>query len=409
MKKLHLILFLCFYCLNSNGQSDPLINIGKVDSIYSEILNEQRKVWVYVPNSDDNDIYLKTSYPVIYILDGDAHFLSVISLLQHLSANQICPQMIVVGIPNTNRDRDLTPTKPEFDHPFLDSVTVANSGGGDKFISFLENELIPKIDAEYPTKPYRMFIGHSLGGLEVVHTLINKPDVFNSYVAIDPSMWWDNQKLLKEIKETTIGAKYKNKTLFLGIANTMAEGMDILSVQKDTTVDTEHIRSILQLNDYLNKDSHNQLAYKGKYYEEDTHNSVTLMAEYDALRFIFDFYQLKLEMQDYMNPESDVLSKVSNHHIKLSEVFGYDIKPDEDFVNSLGYNFLRMKQFKKSEQFFKLNVSNYPESFNVYDSIGDFYAANGEKEKAIQNYKKAIALNKDSIPSIEKLEALEKE
>jgi hypothetical protein len=373
------------------------------------ILNEQRKVWVYVPNSDDDDIYLKASYPVIYLLDGDAHFLSVISILQHLSANQICPQMIVVGILNTNRDRDLTPTKPELGNPFLDSVMVANLGGGDKFISFLENELIPKIDAEYPTAPYRMFIGHSIGGLEVMHTLINKPDIFNSYVAIDPSMWYDNQKLLKEIKETTVGAKYKNKTLFLGIANTMAEGMDILRVQKDTTVDTEHIRSILQLNDYLNNDSQNQLAYKGKYYEDDTHNSVTLMAEYDALRFIFDFYQLKLEIQDYMNPESDVLSKVSNHYIKLSEVFGNEIIPDEDFVNNLGYSFLGMKQFKKSEQFFKLNVSNYPESFNVYDSIGDFYAANGEKEKAIENYKKAIALNKDSIASIEKLEALEKE
>ena len=411
MKKLHLILlFCCFGCL-INAQTNSQIVIGHIDSIDSKILNEQRKIWVYVPPGNDNGVYSKQKYPVVYLLDGDGHFFSVVGMLQQFSSingNTICPKMIVVGIPNTNRTRDLTPSKGDFNSTFVDSTMIANSGGGEKFISFLEKELIPKIDAEYPTEPYRMFIGHSFGGLMVMHTLLHKPELFNAYVSIDPSMWWNSKKLLKEIKNTTLDERYNNKALYLGIANTMSKGMDILNVEEDTTEVTEHIRSILELDTHLKSSSPKQLKYKSKYYEEDTHGSVPLITEYDALRFIFDFYEFKMEMEDYLNPESDFVNKIVNHHKVLSKEFGREIKPEEEYINLLGYQFMNMKQNKKAEQFFKLNVANYPESFNVYDSLADFYSATGEKEKAIKNYKKSIALNKDSF-SKEKLKALEKE
>lgn len=133
--------------------------------------------------------------------------------------------MIVVGIPNTNRTRDLAPTKG-IPHPFIDSAMIAASGGGEAFMEFMKKELIPHIEANYPTTPYRMLIGHSLGGITAMSALVNHTDLFNSYVSIDPSMWWSDQQLLKEIKGNANPEKYKNKSLFLGIANTMSEGMD---------------------------------------------------------------------------------------------------------------------------------------------------------------------------------------
>lgn len=411
MKNSILILFLCLCYLGSHSQIDNQIVIGKIDSINSKILNEQRKVWVYVPDENTGSIYLKKKYPVVYLLDGDAHFYSVVGMIHQLSSingNTMTPKMIVVGIINTNRTKDLTPTKAEFDPPFIDRTMVANSGGGDKFISFIEKELIPKIDSEYPTEPYRMFIGHSFGGLTVMNTLVHKPQLFNSYVAIDPSMSWSNQSLLKEIKGTSFDAKYRNKALFLGIANTMDKGMDTLSVQQDTSKMTAHIRSNLELNAYLKGHTQSQLSFKGNYYKDDTHGSVPLIATYDALRFIFNFYQLELGMDDFMNPDSDLLGKVISHYKEVSKVLGSVAKPDEDFVNGLGYEFLGMGQHDKAEAFFKLNVKNYPESFNVYDSLGDFYVDKGEKDNAIESYKKSIALNKNSY-SKDKLEALEKE
>ncbi len=409
MKKFCFICFLSFCLFNANGQNISDIIIGKIDSIDSKILNEQRKVWVYVPDGNVNSRFIKKKYPVVYLLDGHLHFHSVVGMIQQLSSvndNTIVPEMIVVGIPNTNRFRDLTPTNDY--SSFFDSTMVANSGGGENFISFLEKELIPKIDSEYPTDPYRIFIGHSLGGLLVMHTLQHYPELFNAYVAIDPTMVWNNQNLLKDIKQTSFDEKYNGKTLFLGIANTlMDEDADILGVQKDTSEVTIHIRSILELNAYLNQSSQKQLRFKGKYYEDDTHGSVPFIAEYDALRFIFDFYHLKFEKQDFLDPESTTLNKVVNHYIMLSKAFGYEIKPDEKFINNMGYQFLNMEQLEKAEQFFKLNIMNYPESFNAYDSLGDFYDATGNEEKAIENYKKSISINKDSF-SKDKLEKLEK-
>lgn len=408
MKKLHVTLLLCFFLFNAYAQHSDAIVIGKKDSITSQLLGEQRDFWVHVPGGNTDGIFEEKKYPVVYLLDGDAHFFSVVGMMHQLSSvngNTICPQMIVVGILNTNRMRDLTPTKGADDPNFPDADIASNSGGGGAFIAFIEKELMPYIDAQYPTESYKMFIGHSLGGLTVMQTLIDKPYLFNSYVSIDPAMWWDNNKLLQKIKEMPLDNTYQNKTLFLGIANTLSEGMDTVSVQKDTTIMTQHIRSILELNKHLNRSTGNKLSYKGIYYEADTHGSVPLIATYDALRFIFGFYDLKLDMEDFINPENDILAKVENHYKYLSEKFGTAMAPNEAFVNDLGYNLMSQKQFQKAEQMFQLNVRNYPESFNVYDSLGDLYVAIGDKEKAAKNYKTSLALNKDSFSKV-KLEAL---
>ena len=80
---------------------------------------------------------------------------------------------------------------------------------------------MPHIDSLYPTAPYRMFIGTSFGGLTVMNTLIHHTNLFNAYVAIEPTMYWDNQKLLKEAKKTLANTNYSGVSLFLGIANSL--------------------------------------------------------------------------------------------------------------------------------------------------------------------------------------------
>lgn len=392
MNKRHLIYILCFCLFAVNAQNNTIISIGKIDSLNSTILKEQRKIWIHVPEGNSSELYENKKHPVVYLLDGDAHFTSVVGMIQNLSFG-VWPQMIVVGIPNTNRWRDLTPTKAKLDPSMMiDSMMVANSGGGENFMSFIEKELMPYIDSKYPTDSYSILIGHSLGGLIVINTLIEKPDLFNSYVAIDPSMSWDDKNLLNKIKKTPLDKKYSNKKLFLGIANTMNKGMDTISVKKDTTSTTRHIRAILELNTYLNNNTQKNLSYKENYYENDSHGSVPLITEYDALRYFFDFYELKLDDEDYMNPTSDIVAKYVNHYERLSKEFGREMKPNDDIMNRLGYQFMNIKQYEKAEQFFKLNVKNYPESFNVYDSQGDLYVATKNKESAIESYKKALAL-----------------
>ncbi|MDW3651296.1 MAG: alpha/beta hydrolase-fold protein [Bacteroidia bacterium] len=378
----------------------------------STILDEERKLWIYVPEGNDQSVFTKERYPVVYLLDGDGHFFSVAGMLRQLSTtngNTVLPKMIVVGIPNTNRTRDLTPTKPEpGDDPFMNPAMLAHAGGGGKFLSFLEQELIPYIDENYPTEPYKILIGHSFGGLAVMNILQNSPELFNAYVSIDPSMSWHKQKLLQEIKQNDFGDAYRNRSLFMGFANTMTDGMDTATVKDDKSPMTYHIRSILELNSYLNANKR-QLDYKGVYYADDDHGSVPLITEYEAFRYIFKGHGLTLKPQDVMDPNSDLAGKFKNHYSKLSDKFGYEKKPGEAYLNMMGYQLMSMKMYDKSEALFKLNIHYYPNSFNVYDSLGDLYVAKGEKGKAIENFKKALSINSESKASQEKLEKLESE
>jgi uncharacterized protein len=287
--------FLCLPLLSIAQLNADVISIGEIDSIQSSILNEKRKIWVHVPKSFADDA--KKRYPVVYLLDGDAHFYSVVGMSHQLSSvngNKICPEMIVVGIPNTNRTRDLTPTHVDVDMPYMDSTSCKPSGGGEDFIRFIEKELMPYIEAQYPTKPYKMLVGHSFGGLLAMQTFVHHNHLFDAYVCIDPSMWWDSQKLLKESQKALANRNFNGKTLYLGIANTLDKGMTINKVMYDKSPDSKHIRSILALKTAFEKNKQNGLQFKGKYYPNDSHVSVPLITEYDALHFIFKNWQKKM-------------------------------------------------------------------------------------------------------------------
>lgn len=407
----NVIIFLAFCLLTtltfSQGKVEKEnIVIGKIDSVQSNILGENRKIWVYVPDGAANNT---ERFPVVYVLDGDGNFSSVVGVTQQLSTingNTMCPKMIIVGIPNTDRTRDLTPTLIDADPPFMDSTFSKTSGGGENFIAFMEKELMPHIDAKYPTAPYKMLIGHSFGGLAVMQTFTHHTQLFNAYICIDPSMWWDKEKLLNQTQKVLLEKKFEGKSLYLGIANTLEDGMDIKKVQKDTSQETKHIRSILTLQAAFEKNKKNGLKYRGKYYPEDTHGSVPLITEYDALRFFFDFYPLKFTMKDFTDSIGDLAEKYQNHFAMLSQKMGYQIKPDEGEINYMGYDFLGRKMYKTAERLFKINVDNYPESFNVYDSYGDYFVAVNDKENAILQFKKALSI-KENEGSRKKLTELE--
>ncbi|HEX3768979.1 MAG TPA: alpha/beta hydrolase-fold protein, partial [Puia sp.] len=188
------VLMMSFFTVSAQVP-DNRLSIGTIDSLYSAILKEYRKIWIYIPDGHTRNKGLH--YPVVYLLDGESHFYSVAGMIQQLSeinGNTVCPQMVVIAILNTDRTRDLTPTH------VLHGIygRYETSGGAENFTGFIGKELMPYIEAHYPVAPYRTLIGHSFGGLFVINTLINHTDMFNAYIAIDPSLWWDNQKLMKQ-------------------------------------------------------------------------------------------------------------------------------------------------------------------------------------------------------------------
>jgi predicted alpha/beta superfamily hydrolase len=379
------------------AQENSPFSTGFEETISSKILGKDRKVWIHIPSSNGgNKIKDRGNYPVIYLLDGNENFNTVVSITEHMAESSLCPPMIVVGIVHSNRLTELT-TGTDKELPEV-------VGEGEKFMSFVEKELIPHIDATYPTTTYKTFIGHSLGGLTVINTLLHKPNLFNAYVSLDASLWWDNSKTVKEAKVLLPASNYKGKTLFMAMANRLERGVDTLSVQKDTSGATGLIRSNLALIKELSKNK-NQLHYQYKFYADDNHPSVRLIGEYDALRYIFSFYKLKIYDSELKNPNFKLDSVLVAHYKNVSEQMGYVVKPDESQINNFGYQMMGAKQFTKAKALFKLNVANNPGSANCYDSLGDLYVATGDKANAITSFKKALTLK--AIPETkEKLEKL---
>lgn len=419
MKKLLLItsIALClFNCETKKSpesivENDNNIVIGQKDIIYSDILEEDREIWVHLPESARNATTGSTKYPVLYLLDGSAHFYSVTGMIKQLSTtngNTVSPEMIVIGIPNTDRARDLTPT--HVNEINGDSIFSRTSGGGKNFLSFIEKELIPHVEKSYPASSYKTFVGHSLGGLVVIDALVDRPDLFNNYIAIDPSLSWDNQELLKRAEGVLKTNKYNGKSLYVGVANTLDEGMDYNEVENDTTEITEHIRSILKFAKTTETITDNGLNFKWKYYNNDSHGSVPLITEYDAIRFLFPWYELK-GLDQFFDPNStattdDLIYLLDSHYKTVSKNFGYNVLPPESFINSLGYAFNGNPNTQdKANALFNLNVQNYPNSSNVYDSMGDCYLAQQDSIKALEFFTKALKVGKNEFTQ-EKIDML---
>ncbi len=176
------------------GTTRPFV-LGVTEEMQSQVLGEKRILNIYLPagyGASD-----ATRYPVIFLLDGsaDEDFIHVAGLVQFNTfpwLNQM-PESILVGIANVNRKRDFTfPTTVKEDRE-----KYPETGHSDKFISFIESELLPFIDKKYRTSPSRMLIGQSLGGLLATEILEKKPDLFSKYLIISPSIWWDNASILK--------------------------------------------------------------------------------------------------------------------------------------------------------------------------------------------------------------------
>lgn len=225
---------LLFQTLNAQesdfGKSVPLV-IGETFTINSKILSETRRINVYLPPGYTESTNARL--PVLYMPDGGIaeDFLHVAGLVQVSVGNGTMRPFLLVGVENTQRRRDMTgPTENEDDKKIAPRV-----GGSGAFRRFLRDELMPQVKGRYRTTDETAIVGESLAGLFVVETFLTEPDLFDTYIAFDPSLWWNNQKLLTDAAETLRKRPKLSKTLYLAnsdeevIAGTVQRFADILS------------------------------------------------------------------------------------------------------------------------------------------------------------------------------------
>lgn len=187
-------LLLCAFTgfAQNNAHTTTPFCIGESKLFPSKVLNEDRTLNIYLPSKYNKE----KSYPVIYLLDGSAHedFLHIVGLVQFFNMQFQMPDFIVVGIANVDRKRDFTyhTDVKEFKEKY------PTTGSSAKFIQFIETELQPFIQTTYNTNDTKYIIGQSLGGLLATEILLKKPSLFSHYLIVSPSLWWDNESLLKD-------------------------------------------------------------------------------------------------------------------------------------------------------------------------------------------------------------------
>ncbi len=379
-----------------NENKEFLENIGVIDSIYSKTLEEYRRIYIQFPDSflTEND----KKYPVVFILDGEV-LLPTVKNVQSFYSGGFTPEMILVGISNENhRTRDLTSSKitEKYGMPFNEE-----NGEADNFSEFLEIELIPFIENKYPVTNFRTLIGHSYGGLFTIYTLINNPQLFSNYLAIDPSLDWDDQKLLTDSKAKLANKNYNGKSLFMslnGQLNMQNPNVTIENVMKDTTDFTLFARSNITFSNTVKKNNKNGLDYEWKFYPRDLHGTIAFPSIMDGLISVFEWYQMEntYKFNSPATSKEELFSIVNYRAAKLKNNFGYEVPPyPEELLNALGYMSLDMEQLGKSKMFFDFAIEYYPKSSNSYDSMSEYYERIGDFNSALKFATKAYELNND--------------
>lgn len=408
-----LVIGLSFFFLQVvNSQTDQNISflqkVGALDSIYSKTLKEYRKIYVQLPagyNAKENE-----KYPVVYILDGEV-LLPTVNNVQDFYSGGFTPDMVLIGISNDkNRMRDLTTSKVTemYGMPF-----EQENGDAANFSKFLETELIPFVENKYPVTNFRTLIGHSYGGLFTLYSLVHHPNLFSNYIAIDPSLDWDNQKLLKEAQSVLATNDYKGNSLFMslnGQLNMQDPTVTIANVMQDTSDFTLFPRSNISFSNIVKQNKQNGLALEWKFYPRDLHGTIAFPSIMDGLISVFQWYQME-NTSKFNSPETskEELSKIIQYRAKkLKTYFKYSVPPyPEDLLNMLGYMSLDMEQPEKAKMFFDFDIEFYPNNPNAYDSMADYYERNGDTANAIKYVSKAFEISGDNYYK-ERMEALKK-
>ena len=284
----------------ATDKGEPVI-IGEKFQIESKVLAETRTYVVHTPDYYKNRI---DAYPVLVLQDAENNFAYTSAAVHLLSANGRIPAMIVVGINNTDRTRDMTPTRPSAG--FGDTPWTGSAGGADKFLSFIADELLPTIDRNYRTRPYRVLIGHSLGGLFAVYALLNRPEVFRGYLVTSPSLWWDDQVLVKAAQPFFAAHRDLRADLYMTMAN---EGGTMLG-------------GAWKLSAVLEESALPFVRWQFKRSPEEEHGTIPYISTYEGLQAIFRGYRIADPVALF---EEGGLPAFERHYADVSKRMGYTV------------------------------------------------------------------------------------
>lgn len=368
-------LILCLACLVGNGQS--LINYNKpiAVKVVSQLFNQDREVRIYLPKA-----YNETpiSYPVLYVLDGQRKELEqfVMATTDYMLNYKTIPPFIVVVIPQIKRGFELNPAIP--------GQNISAIGGADGFLTYL-SDVNGYLKKTYRVAPFNMIFGHSLGGSLATYALFKQPDLFNAYIIASPNYTFNKGYYYKSIDSliTANSTLVKSKFIYLTAG-------DQWQVEKNFRAAT------------LKGDTVFKKAMSDRYFFVDSkgygHNTTPLTAFVDGMSKIFASYWQGGQRlgDDIWGKKGDPATLVLDYYKRLSEQYGYTIKPNlADYQYYTGKAYLDLKDYKSAEKYATEGLRTYPVDPDLLVVLGDAKAGLQRKEDAKKIYDKAIELSKD--------------
>ena len=340
-------------------QSKPAVTLGKISSIQSKMLAKTIPLSIHLPENYDRS---KKTYPVLYMMGSDykSRFAMLASTLDYIGDGGQIPEMILIGIDLPEGNSILLPTWKTHD------TTIP-----DNYISFLETELIPHIDENYRTAPFRVLFGGSNSGFFTVYTLLNNPLLFNGYFASSPSLSITPTELEEKIKSGPLKTLSENR--FLHIIYSNDEGL--------TTHVSEFTRVLAD---------HKPKSFTYKVNEFVNQGHVPAM---DFTQFLLTLYPDFKPFNFRENLES--LDKVTQHYDMLSKRYGYKILPPLSVIFDFGFVTIRSKNFIAAEEIFQYSLNVYPEGKESYLGMGLLRKAQGQLESAKVMLEKALTIDPD--------------
>ncbi|MFC1564801.1 alpha/beta hydrolase-fold protein [candidate division KSB1 bacterium] len=345
-------------CFSQN--SDDNISIGKFESVYSEILEEERSLMVHLPQGYD---HTSTRYPVLYILDGDfiPTFAKATGTVDVLSYNGQIPPMIIVSIRNTDRGRDMFPIKID---------RISNSGGADKFLGFINEELIPFVNRNYRTVDNKVLFGESNSALFTIYALLTKPDTFDAYVASSPTIGWCSDLISDKARTTFEERKSLNKFLY------------IIYGENDFP---QVITTVPGFTKILKDNSPKDFRWETVKLDNEGH------VPYISLKNGIEAYYSEIVPTPDMMMQG--LEGVISFYKDVSKKFDFEICPPEMVLFNLAGPFLAQKQFSEAKEILEYLVIAHPASADGYFFLGEVYRDQKENSKALRCYRKAIEID----------------
>jgi uncharacterized protein len=336
---------------------------GSWQRIHSAVLDEDREYRVELPASYG---WAKDRrYPVLYVLDGKAHFAHTAGSVGFLAARGEIPETIVVAVASTVRIRDFTQT---------DWATAWVGGGGaDNFKRFLSTELLPAIDRSYRTDGFRVLSGHSAGGQFALYCLTSEPALFRAYLALSPSLDWDDnlpQRSLEKSFEST-----RSLPAFLYVARSDDSGRALADYER--------------LVQTLETKSPPGFRWRSQAFPDETHSSVPLLAQIDALRRLYSGYRFHDDLLEKGLPFAE------QHFENVSKVVGWPLGIPEEVMNRLGHAALEAGKTSEAIAMFERNVAANPSSARAFDSLADAHAQAEQWQDAARAANRAVELARE--------------